>query len=201
MLITIDGTNGQGKSTAGRMLADRLGITFFSTGLVIRFLAQAYQQLADQSVGHDEIVPSLYGLVSADTVLYLQNRDNADLYDAELVKHFSQITSDSEMLRNVDTALDDYRRTRDLIMDGRNLYEIFPDAEFRFYFESTIKMRAEILQRAKNITESEALERLRLRDGQERTFSVPRKELIVLDPLSSTLDALVDTMYRHVETS
>ncbi|MCC4306292.1 MULTISPECIES: (d)CMP kinase [unclassified Rhodococcus (in: high G+C Gram-positive bacteria)] len=180
------------------MLADRLGIFFFSTGLVIRFLAQAYQQLADRGVSHEEIMPSLYGRVSADTVLYLQNRNNADLYDDGLVKYFASITGDGEMLRHVNTALDDYRRGRDLIMDGRNLFEIFPDAEFKFYFESTPQRRAEILQQSKRITRSEALERQRLRDDQERTFNVPRRELIVLDPLSHTLDDLIETMHREV---
>ncbi len=198
MLITIDGTNGQGKSTAGQMLADRLGISFFSTGLVIRFLSHEYQQLKDQGVGHSAILQSLYGSASADTVLYLQNRNNADLYDDGLVKHFGFITGDSEMLRHVDNALDDYRRGRNVVMDGRNLYEIFPDAEFKFYFESSLERRAEILQHSKSITRSEALEKLRLRDGQERTFSGPRTELIVLDPLSFTLDSLIDTMYRQV---
>lgn len=198
MLITIDGTNGQGKSTAGRMLADRLGITFFSSGLVIRFLAQAYQQLADRGVNHEEIMPALYDRVSVDTVLYLQDRNNADLYDGAQVKNFASITGDGEMLRHVNTALDDYRRGRDLVMDGRNLFEIFPDAEFRFYFESTPQRRAKILQQSKRITRSEALERQRLRDDQERTFRVPRGELIVLDPLSHTLDDLIETMHREV---
>ncbi|WP_161499026.1 (d)CMP kinase [Cryobacterium aureum] len=198
MLITIDGTNGQGKSTAGQMLADRLGISFFSTGLVIRFLAQAYQQLADRGVSHEEIMPSLYARVSSDTILHLQNRDNADLYDDGLVKYFASITGDGEMLNHVNTALDDYRRGRALVMDGRNLFEIFPDAEFKFYFESTSERRAEILQLSKSITRSEALARQRLRDDQERTFTVPRGELIVLDPLSRTLDDLIDTMHQRV---
>lgn len=198
MLITIDGTNGQGKSTAGSLLADRLGITFFSTGLVIRFLAQAYQRLVGQGAGHDEIMPSLYPRVSADTVRDLQTRDNTDLYHDGLVPYFASITGDAEMLRHVDTALDDYRRDRDLVMDGRNLFEIFPDADVRFYFESTSQRRTEVLQHARNITNSEALERRRMRDEQERTFDVPRGELIVLDPLSYPLDDLIDLMYRHV---
>lgn len=198
MLITIDGTNCQGKSTAGQLLADRLGVSFFSTGLLIRFLAHEYQQLADRGGRHEDIMPTLCGRVSAETVLYLKSRDNAHLYDDSLVRYFAPITGDNEILRHVDTALDEYRRGRNVIMDGRNLFEIFPDADFKFYFESSLDRRAKIMQRSKRSTRSEALERLKLRDGQERALSVPRAELIVLDALSFTMDNLIDTMYKHV---
>ena len=44
MIVTIDGPAGSGKSTAARLLADRLGFDFLNTGAMYRAVALAMQQ-------------------------------------------------------------------------------------------------------------------------------------------------------------
>lgn len=198
MLITIDGKSGHGKSTVGPMLADKLGASFFSSGLLIRFLAHQYQQLSSEGIAEDDIFESLYNKISVETILHLQNHRNTELYETGLTEYFGIITSNKKMLKIVDGALGDYCKGKDVIMDGRNLYEIFPDANFKFYFESSLEKRSELMQLSKQVTIEESLERIQSRDCQERRLIVTYSELIVMDPLSHSLDELLELMYKRV---
>ena len=199
MLITIDGKNGQGKSTSGSLLAKRLGIEFFSTGLLIRFLAHNYKRLSAEGLTEDDIFKYLYTFISVDTITFLKGRDNSDLYDIQLAEYFGTITSNKKMLSIVDNALREYSNDKDVVYDGRNLFEIFPEADFKFFFQSTDERRREILQYSNNISQERALNKLKIRDSQERQFDIPYSKLIVIDPFSHPLEEVIDIMYEKIK--
>ena len=46
--ITISGTPGRGKSTVGRLLAERLGLRYVNSGIVFREMAQNYQMSLEE---------------------------------------------------------------------------------------------------------------------------------------------------------
>ena len=46
--ITISGTPGSGKSTVGRLLAERLGLRYVNSGIVFREMAQNYQMSLEE---------------------------------------------------------------------------------------------------------------------------------------------------------
>lgn len=198
MLITIDGKNGQGKSTSGALLAKRLGIDFFSTGLLIRLLAYNYRKFSADNLTEDDIFSRLYKIISVDTIPFLKERDNADLYDIQLAKYFGIITGNKKMLSIVDDALREYCKDKDIVYDGRNLFEIFPEANYKFYYQSSDTRRREILQESTNISREKALDKLRIRDDQERQFDIPYSGLIVVDPFAYSLDELIDVLYKKV---
>ena len=198
MLITIDGKNGQGKSTSGALLAERLGIDFFSTGLLIRYLAYNYRKLSNDGFSKNDIFKRLYKMISIETIAFLKDRDNVDLYNLQLAEYFGVITSDKKMLSIVDDALREYSKNTDVVYDGRNLFEIFPEADYKFYFQSSDTRRREVLQTANNISQEKALNKLKLRDSQERQFDIPYSELIVIDPFSYPLEKVIEIMYEII---
>lgn len=199
MLITIDGKNGQGKSTSGALLAEKLGAEFFSTGLLIRLLAYNYRNLYSEGWSEKEIFNYLYTIISVETITYLRERDNKDLYDIQLASYFGIITRNRKMLSIVDDALREYSKDKDVVYDGRNLFEIFPEADFKFYFQSTDKRRCEILQSSNNISKEKAMDKINIRDNQERQFKIPYGELIVIDPFSYPLEKVIEMMYEIVK--
>lgn len=199
MLITIDGGNGLGKSTAGRKLAARLGIDFFSTGRLIRWLALDYKTRIDAGQRHETIMPILHGSISNDTLRELKDRPSPELCDASLTPYFGTITADAAMLKVVDTILAEYRASTSVVFDGRNLYEVFPDADVHFYFASSKEDRLRVLAASEYLTLDQASLRLDARDAQERSFDVPYSRLHVLDPFAYSLEGLVDAMTNIVE--
>lgn len=199
MLITIDGTSGNGKSTAGRLLAERVGADFFSTGRLIRYLASRYAQLEAQGRSPESIFDRLYTSVSLETIARLKDGPKDPvLYNDALTPYFGKITANESMLQIVDRELAEFCREKDVVFDGRNLFAIFPQADFRFYLESSREARVDILAESDGLSREEASRKISDRDGQERRFKVPYSELHVIDPFAQSLDQLLDLMYTIV---
>jgi len=193
--IPIDGPVASGKTTVGRMLARKLGITFLDTGIMYRavtWLALNKNISPSNPDGLSELVNNLIIDVDnniGDSVeingIYLKD----ELVDPQVVDNVSEI-SKHEFIRK---ALVSQQRllasTTDIVMVGRDIGTVvLPNANPKIYISASLPIRAkrrwlELKDNGISVNYSQILESTQNRDlvDSNRTTS----------PLAIAPDALV----------
>lgn len=150
-IVAIDGPSGVGKSTAARMLADRLGVPYLETGAMYRALGfRALQLDVDPddaaAVGRllDDFDLDVEFTADGEIVVLLDGEDvrphirGADVSDA---------TSRASVHPHVRERMVDLQRRwaarRGAVVEGRDIgSRVFPDTPFKFFFEAAPEVRA-----------------------------------------------------------
>ena len=193
--ISVDGPVASGKTTVGRMLAGKLGITFLDTGIMYRavtWLALNQNISPSNPHGLSELVNNLIIDVDnniGDSVeingIYLKD----ELVEPQVVDNVSEI-SKHEFIRK---ALVSQQRllasTTDIVMVGRDIGTVvLPNANPKIYISASLPVRAkrrwlELRNKEISVNYSQVLESTRNRDmiDSNRTTS----------PLQIAHDALV----------
>ena len=193
--ISVDGPVASGKTTVGRMLARKLGITFLDTGIMYRavtWLALNKNISPSNPHGLSELVNNLIIDVDnniGDSVeingIYLKD----ELVDPQVVDNVSEI-SKHEFIRK---ALVSQQRllasTTDIVMVGRDIGTVvLPNANPKIYISASLPIRAkrrwlELKDNGISVNYSQILESTQNRDlvDSNRTTS----------PLAIAHDALV----------
>ena len=151
--IAIDGTSASGKGTLARKLAEKYGFIHLDTGLLYRKVA-------------DELIIKKKG----DSI-------NLESYSYEIARNLNFLELDKEALRSEETAklaslIATYPKLREIlnfkqkefvdinkakfpgcILDGRDIgTKILPNAEFKFFIDASIDVRAKRRLLEKNIS-------------------------------------------------
>ena len=145
--IAIDGTAGSGKSTICKLISSNLDFVFISTGGFYR--AYAYILKRANLVNSDEylIISELdkFNVTVKGDMFYI-NGDNVNqlLRDEQISLVASEIAQRKYIReyvnKNLKKIINDSER---VIMDGRGIAEeMMPDANLKFYFYSSLKIRA-----------------------------------------------------------
>jgi cytidylate kinase len=146
-VITIDGPAGAGKSTAARLLAERLGYTLIPTGAMYRALALSVMRSGVPVREGAELRAHLAPLsitVAAGHV-YL---DGEDVTEAIRSREVAQVTSDVTTLPSVRAKVTPLQRQLaaegGVVLEGRDTGTVVcPDAEVKFYLTASLEARAQ----------------------------------------------------------
>ncbi len=150
--IAIDGPAASGKSTVAKLLAQRLGGHYLSTGDLYRALSwKALTRNLQPETQPDQVVEMLqsttltYELKEGAPVLFLDGKE-VELPElhaprvAAVVSHVAKIPALREWLLQVQR---DCRKLGIVIMEGRDIGTvIFPQAKFKFFVTATPLERA-----------------------------------------------------------
>jgi CMP/dCMP kinase len=200
-VVTIDGPAAAGKSTAARLLAQRLGYRLLDTGSMYRAVAWSVARAGIEPVDG----PALRRHLAATHVAVQGERvsvNGRDVSDAIRTPEISALTSCLTTLApvrdNVTPIQRELAAAGGVVLEGRDTGTVVcPDAEVKFYLEATLETRARRRQRelAARGVELE-LDAVR-RDVEERD---QRDTERALAPLRQAPDAiLLDTGGRTVE--
>jgi CMP/dCMP kinase len=200
-VVTIDGPAAAGKSTAARLLAQRLGYRLLDTGSMYRAVAWSVARAGIEPVDG----PALRRHLAATHVAVQGERvsvNGRDVSDAIRTPEISALTSCLTTLAPVRDKVTPSQRELSaaggVVLEGRDTGTVVcPDAEVKFYLEATLETRARRRQRelAARGVELE-LDAVR-RDVEERD---QRDTERALAPLRQAPDAiLLDTGGRTVE--
>ena len=211
-MVTIDGPAAAGKSTAARLLAQRLGYRLLDTGSMYRAVAW--------SVAHAGIAPidgrALRRHLAATRVAVEGERvsvDGRDVSDAIRTPEISALTSRLTALAPVRDRLTPIQRelaaAGGAVLEGRDTGTVVcPDAEVKFYLDASLDTRArrrqsELAARGSAWDLAAVRKEVEERDRQdmERALAPLRKaaDAIVLDTTSRTAEQVVAAMIRVVE--
>lgn len=189
MIITIDGLCGQGKSTIGKMLAEKTGFDFFSTGMLVRYAAN--ELMKNQDLSPEDVVKRM-------DVEKVVLADPAQLRNIAIIPFLKIVTDSKQRVEYLYHLMHLYSVGRNMILDGRDTFAFFPDAELRYYFESRIEDRVALRMRNHGISESECYEYFKKRDSVERDFLIPYDQLIIIHPLEITKEELLNRLCTDV---
>ncbi len=212
IIIAIDGTSSTGKSTLAKRLAQRLDYIYIDSGAMYRALTYYAIQKKYISKKHfDKIklindIPNIYidfqnNIVNNNFEVHLNGVPYENkIRSLEVSNLVSQIATVDELRKQMVMVQHSLGLKRGVIMDGRDIGTVvFPDAELKFFLESSIDIRAkrrfdELVLTDKEITYNQVLENIRLRDNQDtnRLHSPLKKanDAIVINTDKLSLDEL-----------
>ena len=211
-MITIDGPAGAGKSTAARVLAERLGYTLIPTGAMYRALALSVMRSGVPVRESAELVAHLAPLsiaVKAGRV----SLDGEDVTEAIRSREVAQVTSNVTTLAAVRAKVTPLQRQLaakgGVVLEGRDTGTVVcPHAEVKFYLTASLEARArrrqaELAAAGTPVALAEITSELAARDRQDETreLSPLRRPpgAIELDTSDLTVDQVVERLLVAIE--
>lgn len=212
MLIAVDGSAASGKTSVGRMLAERLGYRFLDTGIMYRAITwAALQRGADP---HDaEALTQLAKQIDMRVVLPVPGTDEsariridgADVTDKLRSPDVDEAVSAVSQVAGVREAL--VKRQREIAKNGRIVMAgrdigtvVLKDAPLKLYFDASLEERArrrhaDFVRVGHESTEEAVLEDLRRRDqidsGRDISPMRPADDAVVIDTEGMTMDEVL----------
>ena len=216
IIIAIDGPAGSGKSSTAKEVARRLGFTYIDTGAMYRSVTLEIIRRKIDICDEDQIEK-----IARESCIQFQWIDNKyhillngeDVSDeirssdvASLVSPVSAIAGIRKILaeRQRQMAQDD-----NIIMEGRDIgTNVFPDADFKFYMDADIRVRAE--RRIKDyqaigqkLSVAEIVRELEKRDkiDSSRSHSPLKKaeDAIIIDTTNLSFEEQVEEIVKIVQ--
>jgi CMP/dCMP kinase len=211
MIVTIDGPAGAGKSSAARILAQRLGFEFLDTGAMYRTVTLAGLRVRCDFTDQAALATLLAGLrldMPPGAVL-LNSEDVTALIRSPEVTAASGAVASSPVVRQ---KLVEWQRIlaagRDMVCEGRDQGTVaFPHAACKFFLfadpeERARRRHAELSARGETITYEEILRAQQERDARDAARDiapmVPAQDAILLDSTPLTLGQVVERMEQEV---
>jgi len=215
-VITIDGPAGAGKTTASRILADRLGYRYIDTGALYRGVA--YEAMAaglnpDDDAALDKLCSNLnMKFVRKEKGLRLMS-NNIDITDhirTPEITMFASAVSARPVVRSALLNLQRDMGKKNVVFEGRDMGTVvFPDADIKFFLDASHKIRA--FRRYKELAPKtdqplEAVERdMKRRDINDSTRSLaplkPAKDAIIIDSTDLSIEGVVGLMESYVRNA
>lgn len=218
MIITIDGPTASGKSSVARLLAQRLGYYYISSGLLFRGLAYALVQIGydQKKIEHpnDNDIRALsdrfeYRYVAGAEHLLYNKEDITIFLRTEQISHYASLLALNLTVRNVLTVWQrKLAACHDCVVEGRDTGSvIFPDADIKFFLTASLDERARRWQKDRSkdgisIAFEQALHDVKNRDERDITRNVAPLCIphgaIFIDDTALSKEAVVARMLQEI---
>ena len=208
--IAIDGFSSTGKSTVAKRLAKALGYVYVDTGAMYRAVTHFAMQhgfISEDKFDKDALILKLHyinisfmfneDLGFAEVFLNGKNVEN-QIRTLEVSKFVSQISTISEVRRQLVKQQQDFGKGKGVVMDGRDIGTVvFPEAELKLFMTASAEKRAkrrydELKKRGDRVTYEAVLENVESRDlidsSREDSPLVMADDSIRVDNSNLTLD-------------
>jgi cytidylate kinase len=211
MIVTIDGPAGAGKSSAARLLAQRLGFEFLDTGAMYRAITlAALRQRSD--LRDEKTLARLIETVSLEMppgrVLLNQEDVTVKIRTPEVTAATGAIADSPAVRRRLVELQRRFAEGRDFVTEGRDQGTIvFPGAACKFFLvadpvERARRRQREIRTRGQEIAFAEVLRAQEERDQRDAARDiapmVPAADAVILDSTHLTTDEVVARMEETV---
>jgi CMP/dCMP kinase len=222
MIITIDGPVASGKSTASRILADKLGFYYLCSGLIYRAIAyllvnnygytiatvdhiaaEDVRQCADLArlrYHYDELCQERIFFDNRDITLYLKDK---------FMDQVSSIVSVNKDVREAVTAIQrDIASHYNIVTDGRDVGSVvFPAAQVKFFLTASVEVRASRWRKDQekydhHFSLAEAVALITERDNRDKNRTIAPliipSDAIVIDNSELNVEQVVEKMMYYI---
>lgn len=183
IVIAIDGPAGVGKSSVGKLVAQKIDYKFISSGKMYRAVAWLCIKKNINLQNEDEVL----SLAKSYPIKFIDNSTiepsltidghilETELYDEEIAKATSSIAKLKELRKHLVIIQREIGKDGGIIMEGRDITtNVFPDAELKIYLDASPQARAKrrfFQLEANNIKAdyNEILDMIIKRDLQDKT--------------------------------
>ena len=149
MIIAIDGLSASGKSSTAKLLAKKINFVHFSTGKMYRALTAF---LIDNNLLEDfpnkiiKLISTINIVVKGESLNNIYINDIAyeeKCYSLDVTKRVSDVSAIFEVRTKMVDIQQKLGENNNLVCEGRDIGTIvFPNAEFKFFFDADIETRA-----------------------------------------------------------
>lgn len=212
MIIAIDGPAGSGKTTAAKLLAERLKIFYLDTGATYRALTlKAIESKIDLSDRFtlSNIAKGLNLKLDGEKI-YLDGEDVSRKIRTPLIdKNISVIVSYFEVRKIMVDLQRKIADKGDFVVEGRDITTVvFPNAEFKFYLDADFNVRAqrrfrELKEKGIAISFEELKKDMSKRDAADMNREVGALVLspdaIHIDTTDLAVNGVVEVLIQHID--
>ncbi len=208
MVIAIDGPAGSGKSTIAKRIANELGWYFLNTGSFYRAYTLAQLEKGLDPLDKDSVLKTAREteLTVKDGDICINGVDKEKMLHTPLVdKYASPVSSDPRLRELVTDEVRALSKGMNIVTEGRDTTTvIFPEAEYKFYFDASAAERAKRRVREQSgVTYDEVLKSILERDENDRNKAVGAlkvaKNAIYIDTTNLTIDAVCEKVYSAMQ--
>lgn len=176
MIITIDGKAATKKSPVAYLLAKKTGFRHISSGLVYRavgaiaeevaasnnsIFGSKFREIISQLKFCDEKIEWLGSAIERHHDGKVKRFTEEELTCPKTTERASEVSSNSIVREAVLTLLRNEIKDHDVVADGRDMgTEVFPEADLKFFFESTFEKRASWRHKYEGEKHGETLEQV-----------------------------------------
>lgn len=216
MIITIDGPSGTGKSTLAKIIAQKLNIKFLNSGMIYRAFTYYFLQNNIKS-SCEKIIEEYLENINVEIVfinnsqhIIVNGTDCTPFVSNKEINENVSLYSQILCLRHKVLHLQrNFASLNDIVIEGRDIgTEVFPNANYKFYVDCDILVRAkrrheDLLKIDSSITLDEVVKSLEKRDYIDKTrkFSplVKPKGAIEIDTSYKTIEQTVEEMLDYIK--
>ncbi len=208
MVLAIDGPAGSGKSTIAQRIAKEKGWYFLNTGSFYRAYTLAQLEKGLDPLNKDSVLDTAnkteLSVVDGNICLNGVNVENR-LHTPLVDRYCSPVSSDPRLREKVTGQVRKLAKNMNIVTEGRDTTTvIFPDAEYKFYFDASPEERARRRAREQSgVTYEEVLASIKARDKNDMEKPVgalkKAKNAIYVDTTNLTIDAVCEKVYSAMQ--
>ncbi len=202
--VAIDGDSGSGKSTVGKLVAEKLGYEFIDSGLLYRAATFVIIQFKKQN-SRDEWVKIIedtsFDLIENNIVINDKEMPLGNLRSKVVDALVSPVSTIVEVRNLVNKILRRIASNKNVVMVGRDIGSVvLKDAFLKIYLTASLRERAnrrfkELVNKGVSITFEEVMQNLRNRDIIDSSRSVApllvAKDAYVIDTTNLSIEDVV----------
>lgn len=208
-VIAIDGPAGSGKSTVGRALAERLGLTYLDTGAMYRGVAFAALRRGIDPADADPVAHLMEHLEMevGDRTLVVDGVDaSIEIRGPEVTRAVSVVAANPAVRAELRSRQREWaKRHGGGVIEGRDIGTVvFPDARLKVYLTASPEVRA--ARRSKEVADldyetvaRDIARRDALDQGREDSPLQEAEGSVLVDTSDRSVDEIVDDILRLLE--
>lgn len=216
MVIAIDGPSGSGKTSTSRYLAEKMNFYYCDSGSLYRAITYHLINIKadlDDEESLRKILSTLAVDYNVENNIISLNEENVTNYlRSDIVtKYVSKISSIKIVRDFLITSQRELAKYNDIIVDGRDIgTTVFPDADYKFYIDADIKIRArrrfdELSKKGGEHSYDQVLEMIEKRDSYDlnREHSPLKKaaDAVYIDTSKLSLEQQVDKIIDSIKNN
>tara|TARA_B100000676_G_scaffold94280_1_gene94023 strand:- start:1 stop:651 length:651 start_codon:yes stop_codon:yes gene_type:complete len=213
MIIAIDGPAGSGKSTTARLLAKKLDFIYLDTGAMYRAVTLFFLDNKIDLTNPDEVSSALNKInlkienQSSSFNVFVQNTNVNNLIRDELInKNVSNVSEIYSVRKKMVEIQREFSSNKDIVIEGRDIGScVFPNADYKFYIEADISVRAS--RRLKDLSNGNKsldemckllLERDKIDSNRDISPLIKPKDAYVVDTTLLTIEEQVIKLFNII---